>query len=341
MTEATQSGNVIPTAAQARAVASLPRCKRLMRQRGSIRFETPCDTPLRVSRRNPLHALPGFFPVCSRVLRGLRHPDAACDACPRRGTRRQPCSAAFAGPRLKIELVAEQPALVTPTGIDVDERGRVFVLESNTHFPPEGYKGHPTDRVLIFPEATAPGIAGANPVAPADVKPIVFADGFTHAMSVVVRPTWFPAPPTSDPREPKTTENRSPATTVYVATRRDIFVLQDFDGDGHADSRYVLIHLETDGNYPHNALAGFALHPLGWLYFGFGENLGAAYTLNGPDGTKLSEVAKGGTSIAAAPTARASNSGVPVSGIRMPARAMPSDGCSRSTTTPTAALPVA
>jgi putative membrane-bound dehydrogenase-like protein len=197
-------------------------------------------------------------------------------------------------PRLKIELVAEQPALVTPTGIDVDERGRVFVLESNTHFPPEGYKGHPTDRLLIFPEAAAPGIAGAKLIAPADVKPIVFADGFTHAMSVVVRPAWFPAPPASDPRDPKANETRKPATTVYVATRRDIFVLHDFDGDGKADSRYVLIHLETEGNYPHNALAGFALHPVGWLYFGFGENLGAAYTLSGPDGTKLSGGGEGG-----------------------------------------------
>jgi putative membrane-bound dehydrogenase-like protein len=191
-------------------------------------------------------------------------------------------------PRLKLELVAEQPALVTPTGIDVDERGRVFVIESNTHFPPEGYKGHPTDRVLIFPERAQSGAA------PADVKPIVFADGFTHAMSVVVKPAWFPVPPVSDPREPKANETRAPATTVYVATRRDIFVLHDFDGDGKADSRYVLVHLETDGNYPHNALAGFALHPVGWLYFGFGENLGAEYALSGPDGTKLSGGGEGG-----------------------------------------------
>ena len=52
--------------------------------------------------------------------------------------------------RLKIELFAEQPEIVTPTGIDVDHLGRVFVIESNTHFPPEGYQGHPTDRILIL-----------------------------------------------------------------------------------------------------------------------------------------------------------------------------------------------
>jgi len=49
-----------------------------------------------------------------------------------------------------VELYAESPQIVTPTGIDVDSRGRVWVLESNTHFPPEGYRGHSTDRLLVF-----------------------------------------------------------------------------------------------------------------------------------------------------------------------------------------------
>ena len=53
-------------------------------------------------------------------------------------------------PRLKIELFAESPRVVTPTGIDVDRSGRVWVIESNTPFPPEGYKGHPTDRILVM-----------------------------------------------------------------------------------------------------------------------------------------------------------------------------------------------
>ena len=53
-------------------------------------------------------------------------------------------------PRLKVELFAEHPQIVTPTGLDVDHRGRVFAIESNTHFPPEGYKGHPSDRVLVM-----------------------------------------------------------------------------------------------------------------------------------------------------------------------------------------------
>ena len=86
-------------------------------------------------------------------------------------------------PRLKIELFAEHPQIVTPTGLDVDHRGRVFAIESNTHFPPEGYKGHPTDRVLVMSDSDNDGKAD---------KIVVFTDGLKFSMSVAVRPIWFP-----------------------------------------------------------------------------------------------------------------------------------------------------
>jgi hypothetical protein len=72
--------------------------------------------------------------------------------------------------RLTIELVAQEPQLVTPTGVACDVRGNVWVIESNTHFPPKDYKGHPTDRVWVFPgigsgvvgEAASGGGAGGS-----------------------------------------------------------------------------------------------------------------------------------------------------------------------------------
>jgi hypothetical protein len=84
--------------------------------------------------------------------------------------------------RLQLELFAEQPQIVTPTGIDVDHLGRVWAIESNTHFPPEGYAGHPTDRVLILEDTDNDGRAD---------RVTTFADGLTHAMSVVVKPVWL------------------------------------------------------------------------------------------------------------------------------------------------------
>lgn len=172
-------------------------------------------------------------------------------------------------PQIKVELFAEHPQIVTPTGLDVDYRGRVFAIESNTHFPPEGYKGHPTDRVLVLTDSDNDGRAD---------KVVVFTDGLTHSMSVLVRPLWFPV---------VKKEGQAPRQSVYIATRREIQLFHDDDGDDVADRHDPIVHLETKGNYPHNGLAGFALDGLGWLYFGFGENLGEEFKIIGSDGTTL------------------------------------------------------
>ncbi len=200
--------------------------------------------------------------------------------------------------RLKIELVAEHPQLVTPTGIDVDHLGRVFVIESNTHFPPDGYAGHPTDRVLIL-ENTA-GDAKAD-------KITVFADGLTHTMSVAVEPIWLSLsggrkPPENGDESTNNAESSKdaqpgglrPPLRVFIATRSEILLLTDTDGDLKAEERKRLVHLETKGNYPHNGLAGFAFDALGNMFFGFGENLGADYKIIGSDGTTLSGGGEGG-----------------------------------------------
>ena len=178
-------------------------------------------------------------------------------------------------PRLKIELFAEHPQIVTPTGLDVDHRGRVFAIESNTHFPPEGYKGHPTDRLLVMSDSDGDGKAD---------KIVVFTDGLKYSMSVAVRPIWFPVAATKD----------QPKQSVYIATRREIFLFHDDDGDDKADRKESIVRLDTKGDYPHNGLAGFAIDALGWMYFGFGENLGADYKIIGSDGTTLSGGGEGG-----------------------------------------------
>src|SRR6185295_7977933 len=46
-------------------------------------------------------------------------------------------------PRLTVELVAQEPEIVTPTGIAVDSKGRIFVIENNTHQVNKNYKGYP------------------------------------------------------------------------------------------------------------------------------------------------------------------------------------------------------
>jgi putative membrane-bound dehydrogenase-like protein len=181
---------------------------------------------------------------------------------------------------LKIELFAESPQIVTPTGIDVDGAGRVWAIESNTHFPPNGYQGHPTDRILILEDTDQDGKADQTQV---------FLDGLVHSMSIAIKPVWLDgdgfAARDSKPQ---------PQTTVFIATRREIFLCSDQDGDGKCDEQRSLVRLETSGNYPHNGLAGFAFDASGHLFFGFGENLGANYQIIGSDGTTLAGGGEGG-----------------------------------------------
>ena len=179
-------------------------------------------------------------------------------------------------PRIKISLFAEHPQIVTPTGIDIDSNGRVWAIESNTHFRPNDYKGHESDRLLVMSDTDGDGRAD---------KIITFADGFKYAMSVVVRPSWFPQvqinEKTGKPEEIRPDDKRwsSKGVAVYVATRREILLLEDLDGDLKVDRRTRIVQLDSKGDYPHNGLAGFALHPAGYLYFGMGENLGEKYSL--------------------------------------------------------------
>lgn len=200
-------------------------------------------------------------------------------------------------PRLKIELFAENPQIVTPTGIDVDHAGRVWAVESNTHFPPDGYQGHPTDRVLVMEDSDGDRKAD---------KITVFKDGLTHTMSIAVKPVWLemvdgrglkvdgqkqPKSSSSD-LQPSTFNHRP--LSIFLATRSEILLCTDTDGDLKCDATKRLVHLETKGNYPHNGLGGFAFDALGNMFFGFGENLGADYKIIGSDGTTLSGGGEGG-----------------------------------------------
>ncbi|MGQ0635433.1 MAG: PVC-type heme-binding CxxCH protein [Planctomycetaceae bacterium] len=195
-------------------------------------------------------------------------------------------------PRLKIELFAEHPQIVTPTGLDVDHLGRVWVIENNTHFQPAGYRGHPTDRILVMRDANGDGRVDQT---------VVFLDGLRDTMSVALRPLWFPSEKKSKSQKVEESTSRddksrsdSSTLSVYVATRRDVTLYHDDNGDLKPDRHERIVTLETAGNYPHNALAGFAFDALGWLYFGFGENLGESYKIVGSDGATLSGGGEGG-----------------------------------------------
>ncbi|MBA2116996.1 PVC-type heme-binding CxxCH protein [Bremerella alba] len=167
-------------------------------------------------------------------------------------------------PRLKLELIAEQPEIVTPIGITFDQHGDLLVIESHTHHRQPDYQGPPKDRIRRFADTNGDGKLDTWST---------FYEGTESTMSIL----------------------SAQDGSLYVATRMEVFRLRDTNDDQVADKREEIAHLETAGRYPHNGLAGLTIGPDGLLYFGLGENLGEPYTLVGSDGTKLSGGGEGGT----------------------------------------------
>src|SRR4051812_5524855 len=48
-----------------------------------------------------------------------------------------------------VSLFASEPDIVTPIGGAVDGKGRLLVIESQSHFRPKSYVGPATDRIRV------------------------------------------------------------------------------------------------------------------------------------------------------------------------------------------------
>ncbi|MDZ4289194.1 MAG: PVC-type heme-binding CxxCH protein, partial [Prosthecobacter sp.] len=161
-------------------------------------------------------------------------------------------------PGVKLTLLAEHPDLVTPTGIDVDEKGQIWLVSCHTHFRPEGYAGPAHDEILVFDKH------GKNRR--------VFYNKTDATMHVEIGPDGW----------------------VYLAERDRILRVKDANGDGIGDTEEDLATLNTVADYPHNGLSGMAWHPDGGLVFSLGENFGKDWTLTARDGSTVSGRGEGG-----------------------------------------------
>lgn len=161
-------------------------------------------------------------------------------------------------PGVKLTLLAEHPDLVTPTGIDVDDQGNIWLAACHTHFRPEGYTGPEHDEILVF------DAKGRNRR--------VFFNRTDATMHVECGPDGW----------------------IYLAERDRILRVRDSNGDGVGDVEENLATLDTVADYPHNGLSGMAWHPDGGLVFSLGENFGKDWTLAARDGSKVSGRGEGG-----------------------------------------------
>lgn len=160
--------------------------------------------------------------------------------------------------RLQITLYAQDPDIVTPIGVTVDGKGRLFVVESHTHQPPANYDGPSGDLIKVF--------EGARPDGRYE-RMSVFADGLFQAQSLAF----------------------SPQGELFVVCTRGLFALHDRDGDGRSEARTRLLTIEPYERRAnaHGQMQGIAFSTDGWIYVGRGAHVGGAYTWTAADGTTL------------------------------------------------------
>lgn len=171
--------------------------------------------------------------------------------------------------RLELSLFAENPDIVTPIGIAIDDLDRIFVLESHTHLPPADYNGPEGDVIKIFQDADQNG-------RPDDVS--VFAEGFHEGVNMAF----------------------SPEGVLYLVTSKAVWALYDRDGDGKCDEKVSVVDMvEPDYVYAHAALLGVTFSTDGWMYVSRGNTGGSPWMMVGTDGSSVSGYGDGGNIVRA------------------------------------------
>jgi len=193
-----------------------------------------------------------IFPIALLTAAGCREPSE----------RDYPI--AVSDPALTLELIAEEPDIVTPIGLTIDERDALYVLESHTHSPQSDYSGPAFDRIKKGVDDDGDGIPE---------RWLIFADSLEDGMNLAYAEEYG----------------------VFVTTKNSVLLFSDRNRDGISDERRVLLRMEKpDEVYDHAGILGLACGPDGWVYVSRGNTGGHHWQVTGADGSAISGYGDGG-----------------------------------------------
>lgn len=135
-------------------------------------------------------------------------------------------------PGFKVTCFASEPQIFKPIAMDIDERGRVWVLECLS-YPQKLPPGQGRDRIKILEDTNGDGICD---------KVSLFAENLNLATGLAIGHGG-----------------------VFVGEAPELVFLADTDGDGKADKRTVLLN-GWGYQDTHETLNSFIWGPDGWLY---------------------------------------------------------------------------
>lgn len=144
---------------------------------------------------------------------------------------------------LETTLFASEPAIMNPTNMDIDEKGRVWITEAY-NYRNELNPGHPYkaqgDRIMILEDKDGDGKA--------DTAKVFYQDtSINAALGICVL-----------------------GNRVIVSCSPNVFIFTDTDGDDKADTKELLF-TGIGGVQHDHAIHSFTFGPDGKLYFNFGN----------------------------------------------------------------------
>ncbi len=165
---------------------------------------------------------------------------------------------------LSLELITEDPVIVTPIGIAIDNKDALYVLESHTHTPQNDYKGPKFDRIKKSTDENNDGIPEGWEI---------YADSIEDGMNLAF----------------------DKDNVLYLTTKDAVYSFKDHDDDGKSDTRDTLAQMVLPKNvYDHAGILGVVTSTDGYLYFSRGNVAGNHWRIRGKDGTEIEGYGDGG-----------------------------------------------
>ena len=165
--------------------------------------------------------------------------------------------------RLAIELIAEQPDIVTPIGLAIDQNDVIYVLESHTHTPPSDYSGPKYDLIKRGVDQNEDGV-------PEEWS--IYADSVQDGMNLAILPDG----------------------QLICVQKDQVLAFRDTNGDGVGDQHTSLLVMDPPDNiYDHAGLLGVAFDDQ-YLYISRGNTGSNFWKIRGSDGSEVEGYGDGG-----------------------------------------------
>lgn len=165
---------------------------------------------------------------------------------------------------LSIDLIAQEPDIMTPIGMAIDDDDTIYVLESHTHSVKEGYLGPKFDRIKKSIDKNKDGIPEGW---------IVYADSIEDGMNLAY----------------------GKEHGLFLSTKNSILRYLDTNGDGAFDAKETVLEMvKPDDVYDHAGILGVTLDHDDWIYVSRGNTGGAYWKINGIDGSSIEGYGDGG-----------------------------------------------